>query len=124
MSGCGNFVNRGRLRTKQQFEKHKEVSGSSSNKSELEIYLAEDIELDSDDFDILMWWKVNEPRFPILAEMVRDVLAIPISSVTSECAFSRGGRVLDPFRSSLTPKIVQSLICVQDWLRSESSNQH
>ena len=67
MSGCGNFVNRGRMRTKQQSEKHKEVSGSSSNKSELEIYLAEDIELDSDDFDILMWWKVNEPRFPILA---------------------------------------------------------
>ena len=67
-----------------------------------------------------MWWKVNEPRFPILAEMVRDVLAIPISSVASECAFSTGGRVLDPFRSSLTPKIVQSLICVQDWLRSES----
>lgn len=119
VSGCGNFVNRGRLRTKQQFEKHKEVSGSSANKSEMERYLAEDIESDSDDFDILMWWKVNEPRFPILAEMVRDVLAIPISSVASECAFSTGGRVFDPFRSSLTPKIVQSLICVQDWLRSE-----
>uniref|UniRef100_A0A3Q7JFE8 HAT C-terminal dimerisation domain-containing protein n=1 Tax=Solanum lycopersicum TaxID=4081 RepID=A0A3Q7JFE8_SOLLC len=41
-----------------------------------------------------MWWKVNEPRFPILAEMVRDVLAIPISSVASECAFSTGGRSL------------------------------
>uniref|UniRef100_A0A3Q7HN68 hAT-like transposase RNase-H fold domain-containing protein n=1 Tax=Solanum lycopersicum TaxID=4081 RepID=A0A3Q7HN68_SOLLC len=54
---CGNFVNRGRMRTKQQFEKHKEVSGSSGNKSELERYLAEDIETDSDDFDILMWWK-------------------------------------------------------------------
>lgn len=52
--------------------------------------------------------------------MVRDVLALPISSVASECAFSTGGCVLDPFRSSLTPKIVQSLICVQDWLRSES----
>ena len=120
VSGCGNFVNRGRMRTKQQFEKHKEVSGSSSNKSELERYLAEDIELDSDDFDILMWWKVNEPRFPILAEMVRDVLVILISCVASECAFSTAGRVLDQFRSSLTPKIVQSLICVQDWLRSES----
>ncbi|KAH0642014.1 hypothetical protein KY290_033621 [Solanum tuberosum] len=120
VSGCGNFVNRGRMRTKQQFEKHKEVSGSSGSKSELERYLAEDIEPDSDDFDILKWWKVNEPRFPILAEMVRDVLAIPILSVASECAFSTGGRVLDPFRSSLTPKLVQSLICVQDWLRSES----
>ena len=67
-----------------------------------------------------MWWKVNEPRFSILVQMVRDVLAILISCVASECAFSTGGRVLDPFRSSLTPKIVQSLICVQDWLRSES----
>ncbi|XP_049405287.1 zinc finger BED domain-containing protein RICESLEEPER 2-like [Solanum stenotomum] len=119
VNGCGNFVNRGRMRTKQQFEKHKEVSGSSGSKSELERYLTEDIEPDSNEFDILMWWKVNEPRFPILAEMVRDVLAIPISSVASECAFSTGGRVLDPFRSSLTPKLVQSLICVQDWLRSE-----
>ncbi|KAH0636460.1 hypothetical protein KY289_036375 [Solanum tuberosum] len=119
VSGSGNFVNRGRMRTKQQFEKHKEVSGSSGSKSELERYLAEDIEPDSDGFDILMWWKVNEPRFPILAEMVRDVLTISISSVASECAFSTGGRVLDPFRSSLTPKLVQSLICVQDWLRSE-----
>ncbi|KAH0645811.1 hypothetical protein KY284_033695 [Solanum tuberosum] len=79
---------RGRMRTKQQFEKHKEVSGSSGSKSELERYLAKDIEPDSDDFDILKWWKVNEPRFPILAEMVRDMLAIPISSVASECAFS------------------------------------
>ena len=72
VSGCGNFVNRGRLRMKQQFEKHKEVSGSSGNKLELERYLAEDIDPDNDDFDILMWWKVNEPRFPILAEMFRD----------------------------------------------------
>ncbi|TMW98118.1 hypothetical protein EJD97_004479 [Solanum chilense] len=30
-----------------------------------------------------------------------------------------GGHVLDPLRSSLNPKIVQPLGCVQDWLRSE-----
>ncbi|KAM3307761.1 hypothetical protein P3S67_009505 [Capsicum chacoense] len=91
------------------------------NKSELGKYLAKEIESDLEQFDILGWWKVNEPRFPILAEMARDVLAIPISSVASECAFSTGGRVIDPFRSSLTPKLVQSLICLQDWLRSESN---
>ena len=67
-----------------------------------------------------MWWKVNDPRFPFLVEMVHDVLVIPISSVASLCAFSTRGRVLDPFRSLLTPKIVQSLICVQDCLISES----
>ncbi|XP_019190318.1 PREDICTED: zinc finger BED domain-containing protein RICESLEEPER 2-like [Ipomoea nil] len=49
--------------------------------------------------------------------IARDVLAIPISTVASESAFSTSGRVLDPFRSSLTPKIVEALVCTQDWLR-------
>ncbi|KAM3282726.1 hypothetical protein P3S67_026371 [Capsicum chacoense] len=117
VSGHGNFQRREIMRTKQQFEKHKEISGGSSSKSELGKYLAEDIEPDSKKFDILGWWKVNESRFPILAEMAHDVLAILIPSVASECAFTTGGRVIDPFRSSLTPKLVQSLICLQDWLR-------
>ncbi|GKB02938.1 zinc finger BED domain-containing protein RICESLEEPER 2-like protein, partial [Tanacetum coccineum] len=33
-------------------------------------------------------------------------------------AFSTGGRVIDQFRSSLTPKTAEALICVQDWIRS------
>ena len=37
--------------------------------------------------------------------------------MASESVFSTG-RALDPFRSSLTPKVVESLICAQDWLRS------
>ncbi|CAN1297528.1 Putative AC9 transposase [Linum perenne] len=52
--------------------------------------------------------------------MARDVLAIPISSVASESAFSTGGRVLSNIRSSLTPAIVEALICAEDWLRSTS----
>ena len=45
---------------------------------------------------------------------------MPISTVALESAFSTGGRVLDSFRSSLTPKLVQSLIFLQDWLRKST----
>ncbi|XP_040962975.1 uncharacterized protein [Gossypium hirsutum] len=53
----------------------------------------------------------------------RDVLAIPISTVASEFAFSTGGRVLDQYKSSLTPKIIQVLVCTQDWIRKSSSQE-
>ena len=52
-----------------------------------------------------------------MSHLALDVLAIPISTVASESAFSTGGRILDPFRSSLTPFMVQALVCTQDWLR-------
>ncbi|XP_022743828.1 zinc finger BED domain-containing protein RICESLEEPER 2-like [Durio zibethinus] len=63
----------------------------------------------------------SDHRFLILSHLACDVLAILISTVTSESAFSTGGCVLDAYRSSLTPKIVQALICAQDWLRRSSN---
>jgi len=90
--------------------------GSSATvKSELDKYLSEDNEEHSKGFDILKWWKDNATRFPILSRMARDLLAIPISTVASESAFSAGGRTLDDFRTSLTPTMVERLICANDW---------
>ena len=47
-------------------------------------------------------------------------MAIPVSIVAFESAFSTGSRVLDPFRSSLAPKIVEVLSCAQNWLKNPS----
>nr|KJB09837.1 hypothetical protein B456_001G170000 [Gossypium raimondii] len=99
-----------------------EICGEDKT-SELDKYLAEANEEFVEDFDILLWWKVNSPRFPTLSKIARDVLAIPVSTVASESAFSTGGRVLDQYRSSLTPKIVQALVCTQDWIRRSSSQE-
>ncbi|KAL0404407.1 UNVERIFIED_CONTAM: putative AC transposase [Sesamum radiatum] len=52
--------------------------------------------------------------------MARDLLAVSVSTIASESAFSTDGRVLDAFRSSLSPKIVQALICTQDWIRKDT----
>lgn len=92
--------------------------GVSGLKNDLDIYLGENVLTnENEDFDILKWWDTQQCRLPILAHLARDVLAVPITTVPSESAFSTGGRVLDPFRSSLTPKIVEALICGQDWLK-------
>ncbi|XP_019165697.1 PREDICTED: zinc finger BED domain-containing protein RICESLEEPER 2-like [Ipomoea nil] len=103
---------------KSQIKKQKLVSGDLSRKKiELEVYLSEVIVDEDDSFDLLRWWKQQSERFPVLSKMARDILAVPISTVASESAFSTSGRVLDAFRSSLTPRIVEALVCAQDWLR-------
>lgn len=52
--------------------------------------------------------------------MARDILAIPVSTVASESAFSTGGRTIDDYRSNLLPATVEALKCSQDWLRSST----
>jgi hypothetical protein len=108
----------GKLKAKLT-RKIRQNTGASSrgSRTELDRYLAEECEEDTKKFDILAWWKGQSSRFLILSTMARDVLAIPISTVASKSAFSTGGRILDDFRSSLTPFMMEALICTQDWLR-------
>jgi len=53
-------------------------------------YLLDGCEANIIDFIILNWWKVNAPKYPTLPAIARDVLAIPISTVAFESAFSNG----------------------------------
>ncbi|KAK2638141.1 hypothetical protein Ddye_025936 [Dipteronia dyeriana] len=58
----------------------------------------------------------REERYPTLHCIARDILAIPVSTVASELAFSTGGRFVGPHRSRLHPKTIEALMCAQDWL--------
>ena len=56
-------------------------------KYEIGKYLLDNLEkLGS--YDILDRWELNASKYPILSKMARDILAIPISIVTSESTFS------------------------------------
>ena len=69
-----------------QFRKMKESSNDNiSGKNDVEKYLSETCESASNPhFDILTWWKLNGPRYPILSQIAEDVLTIPVSTLASE----------------------------------------
>ena len=103
-----------------RFDRFLEAEQSIGCSNEIDKYLDENCESRRGDvkFEILGWWKVNSNRYQVLSKLARDVLAVPVSTVASESAFSTGGRILDPFRSSLSPLMVQNLVCAQDWLQA------
>jgi hypothetical protein len=73
-------------------------------------------------FDILSFWKRNEFRYPEVTVMARDILNILISTVASESTFSIGGCVINQYRNSPKPDIVEALVCTADWLYGKQGN--
>nr|KAJ0227033.1 hypothetical protein LSAT_V11C100045650 [Lactuca sativa] len=90
---------------------------SASMETELTRYLNEQSVKYNKDFDILLWWKQNASRYPIVSRMAKDILGLQISTVASEAAFSTSGRILDLYRTNLSANIVEALVCTQDWVR-------
>ncbi|KAI8558683.1 hypothetical protein RHMOL_Rhmol04G0115800 [Rhododendron molle] len=52
---------------KSQFKMHMQKETNMACKSELQKYLAEASEDDSDKFDVLRWWKLNSSKYPIVS---------------------------------------------------------
>ena len=66
--------------------------------------------------DPLLWWKINQNRFPSLASLAKTVLCIPATSVSCERLFSSAGYIMNKTRCSLDPQNVTMLVCLRDWL--------
>jgi hypothetical protein len=107
------------------WDSHVNLNSQPTNEvpTELEAYLSKQAIPRSDDFDILGWWKNNSLEYPTLSRMARDVLVAPASSVPSKYAFSLARRLISDFRSRLTPKTVEELMCLQDWFHASGSTK-
>jgi len=96
-----------------------ETSSGQSLKSDLEMYLEEAVyrqkEGNQDNFDILGWWKSFAAKYPVLSQMARDILAIPVSIIP----LGSEDRTLNEYLSTMDPSTVQGLVCAQDWLRED-----
>ncbi|KAK9210104.1 hypothetical protein WN944_002473 [Citrus x changshan-huyou] len=89
-------------------------------KDELDTYLSEKLVLFIVDefFDILTWWKVNDGNCPILSRIARDILAIPITTIAPEFAFSIGGLSISVYHNRLHLSTLEVLMCSQSWIRA------
>ncbi|KMZ65015.1 HAT family dimerization domain-containing protein [Zostera marina] len=93
-----------------------ETAVADQTKSELDQYLEESLVPRIQEFDILGWWKLNVLKYPTLCKMASDILAIPMSMLSSFSTGS-GNKMLDEYRSSLRPDTVEALFCTKDWLQ-------
>ncbi|XP_077225541.1 uncharacterized protein LOC143858706 [Tasmannia lanceolata] len=105
--------------SEKEFDYYEYDGGNSSaKKSELDLYL-EEPKFDRKHYanmDILVYWRDNHARYPVLSILARDLMSIPITTVASESAFSIGAKVLTKYRTSIRPENAQAVICSRNWL--------
>ena len=90
-------------------------SVSASNASELVSYLdCDTVNHLTDDFNILNWWHQHKLTYPVLSIMAKDILTVPVSTISSESTFSMTGRIIEERRRNLKPEMVEMLTCIKD----------
>uniref|UniRef100_A0A7N0TZ45 BED-type domain-containing protein n=1 Tax=Kalanchoe fedtschenkoi TaxID=63787 RepID=A0A7N0TZ45_KALFE len=91
-------------------------TNSQQSRSELDMYLEESLLPRLQDFDVSNWWYLNKTKYPTLSKLARDILSLPVSTVTGDSVFDTEPKEMDPYRSSLRPETVEAIICTKDWL--------
>jgi hypothetical protein len=88
--------------TPEPYTPHSSTSTSSflfESQSELLSYLDSDpISEYDDDFNILSWWRDHRRAYPVLSILAKDVMTVPVSTISLESTFSLVGRVIEERR--------------------------
>ena len=104
---------------------HAATSTAAASSSELVSYLDCDIVNQlHDEFDILRWWHEHKLTYPVLSIMAKDILTVPVSTISSESMFSMTGRIIEERRRRLKSETVEWLTCIKDWELAEARLQH
>jgi hypothetical protein len=74
--------------------------------------------------DALAWWKRNDSKYPLLAMLAHECLAIPATSASSERIWSRASRILSLKRASLKPEVAQQIMFVKENLSILRKHYH
>jgi hypothetical protein len=74
--------------------------------------------------DALAWWKRNDSKYPLLATLVHEYLAIPATLAPSERIWSRASRILSLKRASLKPEVAQQIMFVKENLSILHKHYH
>ncbi|KAJ1286326.1 hypothetical protein BS78_03G344600 [Paspalum vaginatum] len=99
--------------------------GLNSLETELTSYLDSDtLQKFDDDFNILSWWHEHKLTYPVLSILARDIISVPVSTISSESAFSLCGRIIEERRRRLSPDMVEMLLCIKDWELGDARMQH
>jgi hypothetical protein len=96
-------------------KKHKRFVQDLPPQDELTIYLTEPrISGNSNPLD---YWRSNKTRFPILAKMARDYLALQPTSKDVEGTFSKGRRTIPYYRRSQKASTIRNQMLVNSGYR-------
>ena len=83
------------------------TSGVSVNQNEYTSYLGEACVDFNDLGESIAFWGRNKERYPALARMAADFLAIPASSAPVERLFSISGHISTKKRNRTTPETLE-----------------
>jgi len=105
---------------------HAATTGASlAAASELSAYMDSDtVNQYDNDFNILNWWHEHKLSYPVLSILARNVMIVPVSTISSESAFSTTGRIIEERRRRLGPEMVDMLALVKDWELGDARLQH
>ena len=96
-------------RSVESYEQNEELT-----QLELEMKKYESLPKVPKDTDVLKWWYSQSAELPIMYQIARHYLGVPVSSSGSERTFSTSGRIDTPQRRRLSPKHIEQLTIMKE----------